>query len=257
MHHDSGIMYVRSSSVRTDVVDSVSEKTRSTDEILAALDASESAVYDALSNLQSREVIAETTDGWQLTGTGRLICDALERQEETDRLLSSAPDYWERHDVSVLPQPFRRRLPELGDYDVVRSTEGDLRGLVPWVVSRVEAVESCAVISPMYHREYEEAMPDNAESQLLVGKRVIDEILLDMTDDSTPGRFDETAVRVTAVPFALGVSEEWTILTIPEYGDQWADAKLFSTAESAIEWGHELFDQVWAESTPLETYLSD
>jgi len=256
MHTDSPIAYVRSSSVRTDVVGSVSERTRSTDEILAALDASESAVYDALSDLQSRGVVSESGDGWQLTGTGRLICDTLERQQATDRLLSSDPAYWERHDVSVIPQPFRRRLPELGDYDVERATEGDLRGLVPWVVSHVEAVESCAVISPMYHREYEVAMPDTAGSQLVIGERVIDEILLDTEDDSRPGRFDETAVRVTAVPFAIAVSAEWTILTIPEYGDQWADAKLIATSESAIEWGRDLFDHVWAESTPLGTYLS-
>jgi len=93
MQYDSPITCVRSSSVRTDVVGSLSERPQSTDEILAALDASESAVYDSLSNLQSRGVICEKTDGWRLTGTGRLICDTLERQQATDRLLSSEPPY--------------------------------------------------------------------------------------------------------------------------------------------------------------------
>jgi len=257
MSKDSRIDYVRSSSVRTDVVGSLSDQARSTNQILAALDASESAVYDALSNLRARGVIAETEDGWRLTGAGRLICDTLDHQQATDRLLSADPSYWDRHDVTAIPQPFRRRLSELGDYEIVRATENDLRGLVPWLVSHVEAVESCSVISPMYHREYEKAMPDNADSRVVAGEQVIDDVLLNQSGTESPGKFHETEVRVSAVPFALAVSEEWTILTIPEYGEQWADAKLIATDDSAIEWGRELFDHVWAESTPLATYLSD
>lgn len=257
MPTDSRIDYVRSSSVRTDVVDSLSDRTLSTTRILAALDASESAVYDALSNLQARGIIAETDGGWRLTGTGRLVCDTLDRQQATDRLLAADPTYWDRHDVTALPQQFRCRLPELGDYEIVRAAESDLRGLVPWVVSHLEDVESCEVISPMYHREYEEAMPDNTDSRLVAGERVIDDVLLNQPGDESPGRYDETAVRVTKVPFALAVSERWAILTIPEHGDQWSDAKLIGTADSAVDWGRELFEHVWAGSTPLETYLSN
>jgi len=257
MPNNSQIDYVQSSSVRSDVVDSLADRTQSTDQILAALTASESAIYDALSNLQNRGVIAATGDGWQLSGTGRLVNDILKRQQATDQLLSAEPSYWDQHDVTTIPQPFRRRLPELGDYDIVRATESDLRGLVPWVVSHVEAIESCAVISPMYHREYEEAMPDNADSRIIVGKRVIDDVLLDQSDSTSPGKFDETAIRVTAVPFALAASEEWAILTIPERGEAWSDAKLISTTDSAIEWGRELFEHVWTDSEPLDTYLSN
>lgn len=257
MPDDSRIDFVRSSSVRTDVVDLLADKRPSTDRILDTLDASESAVYDSLSELRTRGVIAETEDGWRLTGTGRLICDTLERQQETEKLLSDGPSYWDRHDVTALPQPFRCRLPELGDYEIVRATESDLRGLVPWLVSHVEAVESCSVISPMYHREYEEAMPDNPDSRIIAGESVIDDVLLSQPGEPSPGKFDEAPVRVTAVPFALAVSDEWTILTIPEHGEQWSDAKLISTADSAIEWGQELFDHFWEESVPLETYLSN
>lgn len=257
MPTDSRIDFVRSSSVRTDIVGLVADQWQSTDRILDTLDASESAVYDALSDLQARGVIAETDDGWRLTGTGRLICDTLERQQATDRLLSEDPSYWDEHDVTTLPQPFRCRLPELGEYEIVRATESDLRGLVPWIVSHVEDTDSCDVISPMYHREYETAMPDNPDSRVVAGEGVIDDVLLSQPGEPSPGTFEETVVRVTAVPFALAVSDDWTILTIPEHGEQWSDAKLISTADSAIEWGQELFDHIWGESVSLETYLSD
>lgn len=257
MPTDSRIEYVRSSSVRCDVVNSLANRAQSTDQILATLSASESAIYDALSNLQNRGVIVETEDGWRLSGSGRLINDILNQQQATDRLLSAESSYWDQHDVTALPQPFRRRLPDLGDYEVVRAAETDLRGLVPWVVSHVEAIETCDVISPMYHREFEEAMPDNPDSRLVAGERVINDVLLNQFNDPSPGEFDETEIRVAAVPFALAVSDEWTILTIPEHGEQWSDAKIISTTDSAIEWGRELFEDVWVDSDPLDSYLSE
>ncbi|QIO22922.1 winged helix-turn-helix domain-containing protein [Haloarcula sp. JP-L23] len=257
MGTDSLVSYVGSSSVRSDVVDSLHEQPRPTDALLSTLNASESAVYDALSNLESRGLVTETPDGWRLTGSGRLVGDTLERQRATDRLLATNPCYWERHDTSVLPQAFRCRLPQLGAYEVIERAEHDLRGLVPWVVSKVDAVESCEIISPMYHREYQEVMPDNADSRLLVGQHVVDDVLLEMDEGPFPRTYDETPVRVSSVPFALGVSEEWVILTLPDHDGHWPDAKVFSTADSAVQWGRALFDAVWKDGTPLPAYLSD
>lgn len=257
MASDSLVRYVGSSTVRSDVVDALCERPRPTDELLAAVDASESAVYEALSNLDDRGVVTETPDGWRLTGAGRLVGDTLERQRATDRLIAANETYWERHDTSVLPQSFRCRLPELGAYDVKERAEHDLMGLVPWVVSKVEAVESCEIVSPMYHREYQEVMPDNADSRLVVGRQVVDDVLLEMDDGPYSRSYEETPVRVSSVPFALGVSEEWVILTLPDHDGDWPDAKVFSTAETAVQWGRELFDAVWQDGTPMATYLSE
>ncbi|WP_254278743.1 helix-turn-helix transcriptional regulator [Haloarcula marina] len=255
MGGSSHVEYVGASSVRSDVVCTLCDRTRRTDELLSALDASESAVYDALSDLETRGVIVETPDGWRLSGIGRLVADTLARQHATDALLAAEPEYWESHDASVVPEPFRCRLPELGEYEVLRAAERDLRGLVPWVVEKVEAVESCDIVSPVYHREYQEAMPDNEDSRLLVSEPVVDDVLLTMEDGPYTRVYEETDVRVTTVSFALGVSERWTILTVPTYDGRWPSAKVYAESASAVEWGRDLFEHVWTASTPLETYL--
>jgi predicted transcriptional regulator len=140
MSDRSLITYVGSSSVRADVVSALCQTRRETDELLDSLDASESAVYDALSALERRGVVASVEDGWRLTGVGRLVGDRLDRQQATEELLAEAPEYWQHHDTSVLPKRFRRRLPELGGYDVVRATPTDLDKMVRAVVERVESV---------------------------------------------------------------------------------------------------------------------
>ena len=253
----SVIQYVRTSSVRTDIIGSLCPGAKPTNELLSAVNASESAIYDALSNLEGRGLVTSTDDGWQLTGTGRLVADTIHRQRSLEDLFAVDPQYWERHDTSVLPQPLRCRLPELDGYTVVRGTQTDINRPVREVVTRVESVANCDVVSPVYHPEYEAAMPDSADSRLVLSCAVIDDMLDTESVSLDADRYEETPVRVTPVPYALAVSDDWMILTLPELDGAWPSAKIVSETDSAISWARDLFAQVWADATPIETYLAD
>jgi predicted transcriptional regulator len=242
------VRYVCRSSVREDLVCRLAETRTTTDELLELLDASESAVYDALSNLRARDFVESSEAGWRLTGGGQLAADALCRMRETERLLTD--DYWNHHDTRVLPQPYRCRLPELGDYEILRAHESDLNRQVRQVASRIDAVDACDIVSPVYHEAYGEAMPDHEDARLVVST--------DLAEGPSPERhprssWEATAVRVADAPFALGVSADWTILTLPERDGQWARATLVSEDDSAIRWGRDLFETVWTDATPMDS----
>ncbi|MGB9953371.1 helix-turn-helix transcriptional regulator [Haloarcula marismortui] len=254
---ESLIQYVRTSSVRTDIIGALCPGAKATNELLSAVTASESAIYDALSNLEGRGIVTSTDDGWRLTGTGRLVADTIHRQQRLEELLALDLQYWEAHDTSVLPQPFRCRLPEVGDYTVIRGTQTDINRPVREVVSRVESVPHCDVISPVYHPEYEAAMPDNAESRLVVSCAVIDEMLDTESVSLDITRFEETTVRVTPVPYALAVADNWMIITLPELDGAWPSAKIISETDGAILWARDLFTHLWEDATPIEMYLDD
>ena len=254
---ESLLQYVRTSSVRTDIIGSLCPGAKATNELLSAVTASESAIYDALSNLEGRGLVTSMDDGWQLTGTGRLVADTIHRQQRLEDLFAVAPQYWESHDTSVLPQPFRCRLPELDEYTVIRGTQTDINRPVREVVTRVESVSSCDVVSPVYHPEYEAAMPDSDDSRLVVSCAVIDEMLGKESVSLDTNMYEETTVRVTPVPYALAVADNWMILTIPELDGAWPSAKIISEADRAILWARDLFTYLWEDSTPLETYLAN
>ncbi|WP_324757833.1 helix-turn-helix transcriptional regulator [Haloarcula montana] len=243
------IRYVCTSSVREDLVCALGEMSRTTGELLETLDASESAVYDALSNLEEKGLVDSHRDGWRLTGGGQLVADALGRIRDTESLLADDEDYWNDHDTRVLPQVYRCRLPELGDYEILRAHESDLNRQVRQIASRIDAVEACDIVSPVYHEAYGDAMPDHEDARLVLST--------DLVEGPSPERhphssWESTAVRIADVPFALGVSEEWTILTLPERNGQWARATLVSEDDAAIQWGQDLFETVWADATPPE-----
>lgn len=254
---ESVIQYVRTSSVRTDIIASLCPRAELTSELLSVINASESAIYDALSALEDRGLIISTDDGWQLTGTGRLVADTIHRQQRLERFFAVDPQYWEHHDTSALPQPFRCRLPELNEYTVIRGTQTDINRSVREVVTRVESVPSCDVVSPVYHPEYETAMPDNADSRLILSCAVIDELLGSESVSVDAAKYAETTVRVTPVPYALAVSDDWMILTLPELDGAWPSARIVSETDGAISWASELFARLWANGTPIETHLAD
>lgn len=257
MSDNSVVQYVSTSSVRSDILSGICDCRKETDDLLAALDASESAVYEALSNLERRGLVTSTAEGWRLTGTGRLVTDAIDRQRETERLIEAAPKYWENHDTSLLPRRFRCRLRELDEYEIVRGTQTDINRPVREVVTRVESADGCDVVSPVYHEEYEEAMPDNADSRLVLSCDVVDEVRESPAIEQRTETYEQTSVRVTPIAYALGVADEWMILTLPDLSGQWPTAKVVSENGSAISWAEELFESIWEDAVPIETYLSD
>ncbi|MFC7195284.1 hypothetical protein ACFQL4_12455 [Halosimplex aquaticum] len=101
MNTDKIVGYVLGSSVRTDVLTAVVGERQPMDELIGSIEASESAVYNAVGDLERRGLVRSLEDGWDATGSGRLVADLLEQQENLCRLLED--DYWRTHDVGALP----------------------------------------------------------------------------------------------------------------------------------------------------------
>ena len=102
MSTKSIVGYVLSSSVRSDVLTAAVAEPRSIDGLIESIDASESAVYNAVADLERRGLVRKVDDEWDATGSGQLVSDLLEQQGNLCQLLSD--DYWRDHDVSSLPR---------------------------------------------------------------------------------------------------------------------------------------------------------
>ncbi|SDW49217.1 protein of unknown function [Haloarcula vallismortis] len=91
----------------------------------------------------------------------------------------------------------------------------------------------------------------------MVSCAVIDEMRDKESVSLDMNRYEETTVRVTPVPYALAVADDWMILTLPELDGAWPSAKIVSETDGAISWARDLFAHLWADATPIEMYLAD
>ncbi|WP_415381777.1 helix-turn-helix transcriptional regulator [Halosimplex sp. TS25] len=249
--------YVLSSSVRTDVLSSVVAERQPVDALIDSIDASESAVYNAVGELE-RKGLVRTVDGKRVaTGSGQLVADLLEQQENLCRLLED--DYWRTHDVAALPRRFRLRLTELADAEVFRATDTDPHAIVREVRDRVErAGTDVHIVTPIYQAEYEAVMPDSPDSRLVVDTTVALEALdrIDSPDDAR--QWEETPVRVLDAPVGVGVTDNEVMLSLPTIDRQYdSRTEVLAEDERAIEWGRDLFEYYWDRAVPNEAFLAE
>lgn len=257
MRGDSPFDTVLGSSVRTDVLRSVAADPTDVEGLIDAVDASDSAVYNAVGDLERQGLVRAVADGYAVTGSGQLIADLLHQQENLDRLL--ADDYWRTHDVGALPRQFRIRLTELAGADVFRATETDPHAVVRRVCERVEAGGSNVdVVSPIYQAEYEAVMPDSPEARLLLNTSLVEEVLDRVDSLAEAQQFDETPVRILDVDVGVGVTDEHLLLSLPTLDGQYdSRTEVFATDERALAWGRDLFEHYWQRGRPDHEFLAE
>lgn len=248
---------VLGSSVRTDVLLAVASKPRETDELIGSIDASESAVYNALGELERQGLVRRVDDANEATGSGQLIADLLEQQENLCRLLSD--DYWRNHDVGTLPREFRIRLTELADAEIFRATDTDPHAVVREVCERVEqGAPDVDIVSPIYQAEYEAVMPDHPDARLLLNTTVVEEALQRVDSLEEAEQYQETPVRIMDVDVGVGVTDDHLMLSLPTIDGQYdSRTEVLATDERALNWGRDLFEYYWQRGVPDQEFLAE
>ena len=288
--------FVARSGARSAVLRAVAAEGRPGEELVSTLDLSKSGVYKAINELAERDLIAQDGTAWTATALGRLVVDELDRHRRLDALLDHG-EYWLTHDLSVLPDRFRRRMPELGAVDVMRNPDNDPRYLERYWTEQMPGYEQLWVGSRIFHWEYGEAMDEQARAEASTGKAIRsgEAGQPDGARDRTGHRGDETdergrpegatrllshaplveenpegvaeylerrpdAVRqrVCELPCSFMLTEELFTLSLPFPDGRYdQDAVLVGEDEAARQFGTDFFTYYWERATPMRSYLSD
>ena len=254
--------FVVTSRVRTTIVQQLTSGPTATGELLGEISASESAVYDALSSLEERGIARKRQGTWRLTAQGRLVADSVEVWQATESFLEIDPEYWQTHRVDVIPDPFRRRLPELGDYEVHRDGPGEPNRAEQVAVSRMAAAEAPDITTPFYSLNHQENVPNNPETRMLVTREATDISVQRYREGHREELEDLPAVqmRLTTCQFASTIGDDFVLFGLPTVDADDASlsdtsATLVSETESAVKWGKDLFGYLWERSEPMEPYM--
>ena len=269
--------FVLTSSVRTDIVLQVFERTTPTDALLSDIDASDSAVYDALSTLRDRGLLRERDGAWTLTAHGHLVAESVADWQSSEDFLARDPAFWKNHEIDVIPAPFRGRLPEIGEYDIVRDTPQEPNRCMDVAISMLDAADSCDLTTPYYSKRHQEAIPTDPETRLLVTRDVLDVSFQRYKDGHREALndLDPAKLRLTDCQFASVVTDDKLKFELPAVSEPATDrhggteatfpsergsvagttALFISETESAVEFGRELFESLWADSDPIGPYV--
>lgn len=260
MNPDRGLVdFVCGSVVRTAVLEVLAEEPRGTDAILGAVEASESAVYDAVAGLEDQGLVRQSgRETWEPTGTGTAVHSVMQVRDDVEALIEMDPTYWHDHDIAVLPELFRTRVHELAGAEVVRATDTDPNRVVRMIGEAIETAEDLLVIAPVYHERYETALAEVAaqvDPRIVVDTTTVRDRLTGELSDEPPEL--EIEARVTDIDIALGVTHDALFLSLPTLdGGYDARAEVVARTDRARRWGRQLFEHCWQRATPAEEFLN-
>ncbi len=135
-------------------------------ELREALKMSKSALSQHLSHLRNQGLIAKHGDEIALTNRG-IVCGVyLENMTKTLETLSKDLAFWEKHDLSPIPDSFKMRLGDLGDYKIIESHSAPIFNLkkaefvrvvsaipFPWLTSLFEVDDISMVLTTKAFQE--------------------------------------------------------------------------------------------------------
>lgn len=251
---ESDVDHVTDSAARERVLRSLRDRPAASKSLCEHLPGSESGIYAATADLADRGLI-ERIDGkrWRLTGRGTVVVNAIARQRRLEAALATDPDYWNEHDVTALPAPFRERLHVLADCRIARSTAADPQRVVRRIRDRVADAERVRVVSPVYSADYEAALlaaAERGEQRVVLDPSVVAGV--DETATDADARID---VRVLDVDVAVGIVDGALLLSLPtRRGEYDLRTDLLATEPEAVEWGERLFAHYWERATPLAAH---
>ena len=246
------VKYVVRSGTRTDVLLAIANGQRSAQSVLEHGSASQSGVYNALSNLEDHGLIhGSRSKQWYLTGTGSLVVSFLCRQHGMEELIHTNQRYWQSHDVGVLPRSFQFNLPELVSGSVVRATDTQPSRAIRAVENRLEVTTSARFVMPVYDERHWNALLDGCEKcQLVLSETVLSALPNDVR--SISDSIEDLRVRIADVSFRLAVTDDCLLFSLPLLdGSYDVQTEFIVETERARTWGIELFEQVWADAVPL------
>jgi len=243
---------VFASSVRRAVLAELSERPRQRRDLLDDVDASESAVYNALNELRDRDLLREgRTRRWETTGLGDLVAEYVAARERTGDVLSTHAEYWTTHDATALPEAFRTTLGALAGAERLSSPDAEPFRVVGTVADVIERADRIALATPLYHDRYAAALERvacEAEVRLVLAPPVLADV-----EEREDADWDAAnpVIRVGEPAATVLVTDDSLLLSLPrEDGTHDPEEKLFADTDRAREWGDRLFERHWQAATP-------
>jgi len=276
MESESLVTYVARSALRSTVLRAIERVPRSTRALHDDLDVSQSGVYKTLDELTDRGLVRETEDDgggedegkaeaeeWVLTARGRIVADELARQRALDDLLDD--EFWESHDVSVMPRRFRRRLAGVGEWELYRNPARNPQLLERWAVELFREADWILVGAQVYYPRFAKVVDRLASRGVIDAETIVDERLVSgsveryagagsSTVENPPTGVDE---RVCSLDFSFAVTESVFALSLPTRdGVSDLDTVLVGSGEAAVELGRDVHDYYWERADPVEERLA-
>lgn len=189
-----------------------------------------------------------------LTNIGKILVKQFQLLEKSYQHLLREADFWNEHDVSSIPDEMLFRIPELGNYKIIRSGRGELLKHLKFFCSTILDSHFVKVISSILLPEFANSIVEvsrNVKVSMILSREVIETFKKDYCYQmSVLVKNRSTIYSIEDLRLLCIITDSAVCLGLYlNNGEFDVRCGLISTERSAIKWGIDLFDKLRERST--------
>lgn len=162
---------------RREILLLLQDSPKTLDEIKDYFKATTPEILPRIKELENNNLIYQEGKKYFLTEIGNVITKSFDRFFKTLKIFERDMKFWKDHQISGIPEEFRLRLYELGDYKVFRSTPIEIFKPHDEYVKRLMRSKWIRGVSPVLHPEYPKLILMLAENGIDITIIITEEVL--------------------------------------------------------------------------------
>ncbi len=244
------ISFIVDSDKRKNLLTLLREGSKSLNEIKERLMVTSSGMIPQIRKMEERKLIKKNIHNYELTEIGDIVADYFYNFEILDKIFKNNEEFWNNHKISAIPEKFRVRLHEFGNYELIRSNLIDIFKPDHEDMKNLMNISMMKGISPIMNPDYPQYICDLAEKGVNISLIITEEIM-----EILKNNYIEELKRCSGlknicisiyhekIEFALAVTDHFLSLRLfLKNGDYDNRDKIISFDKSAIGWGEDIFN---------------
>jgi len=242
---------------RKKILQILSDSPKSIKEIGELTGMSPPLISKHLKKLSELGFVDKDNTRYTLTDKGYFVYLALEKFRKIAEILDKDPEFWESHDFSGIPDEFKLRIDEIGDYEILRSDKDEVLKhykVFSSIYTESEVVRvASAIFFPSHPKMFVE-ISAKADVEAVIPLKVLNTLRSEYKEEleqylANGGKIyinDDVKLTVIVTEKALCMG---FFLRDGKYD---TESGLLSLDESAIRWGFELYSYFKKNAVPID-----
>lgn len=234
---------------RRDILFMLQEEPKTLKEIRDYFKVSSPEIIPQIRKLEKENLIFQKDKKYVLTEVGEIAARSFGQFFKTLKIFENNMDFWKEHNISGIPEEFRMRLYELGDYKIFGSTPTEIFKPHDEYIKNLLKSKWTRGVSPALHPEYPESVTMLAEKgvdiSIVVTRDVFEKLQTKYRKEVRKYLGFENAslwICDEDIKVAFTVSDKFLSMRLfLKDGNYDFYKNIISYEKSALTWGEDLF----------------
>lgn len=172
-HEFKGIKYILTSSMRTKLIISIYEKEKNLEELRNELKKPSATILHGLKELENLNFIKKRNKYYYLTSNGYLLAVNMLKLIENWYSINKNEIFWNRHDLSCIPEDLLKKLYLLKNSYCINSTNDDLSKALTSYLNLLGKSKNLKMILPIFSEIHIENILNLVENEKIDSLKLI------------------------------------------------------------------------------------